>query len=107
MIKECTVSDLKEKLDNKANIILIDCREEDEWAQGHIEGARLMPLSHFEVKSLPLLADKNAEIVVQCRSGARSLNLCQYLASHHFTNLTNVRGGIIAWNNSGFPISTK
>jgi rhodanese-related sulfurtransferase len=105
MIKECNVKDLKEKLDNKETIVLIDCREEDEWAQGHIKEAILMPLSHFEFQSLPKLVDKkDSEIIIQCRSGARSLNLCQYLLNHGFTNLTNVRGGIIAWSNAGFPI---
>jgi rhodanese-related sulfurtransferase len=104
MINECTVSELKEKLDTKANILLIDCRELDEWNQGHIEGAELMPLSHFDVTSLPKLTNKEQEIYIQCRSGARSLNLCQFLLSHGFKNLTNVRGGIMAWANAGYPI---
>lgn len=107
MIKECNVEELKAKLDKKENFVFIDCREQDEWDAGHIEGATLMPLSHFEAVSFPKLTDKNAEIVIQCRSGARSLNLCNYLLHHGFTNLTNVRGGIMAWANAGFPIATK
>jgi rhodanese-related sulfurtransferase len=107
MIKECTVNDLKEKLEKNDKFVFIDCREQDEWDSGHIKGATLMPLSHFEFTSLPKLNDKTAEIFIQCRSGARSLNLCQFLSSHGFTNLTNVRGGIMAWANSGFPIETK
>ncbi len=107
MIKECNVKDLKHKLENKEDFIFIDCREQDEWDQGHIEGAKLMPLSHFDVVHLPNLTNKDAEIVIQCRSGARSLNLCQFLLSHGFKNLTNVRGGIMAWMNEGFPVNTK
>lgn len=107
MIKECTVNDLKLKIDNKDSFLLIDCREQDEWDQGHIAEAKLMPLSHFESSFLPTLTNKSAPIVVQCRSGARSLNLCQYLSSHGFSDLTNLRGGIIAWNNAGFPIEIK
>lgn len=107
MIKECTVHDLKDKLDKKENFTFIDCREQDEWDAGHIDGATLMPLSHFEFTSLPKLTDKDAEIFIQCRSGARSLNLCQFLLSHGFKNLTNVRGGIIAWTNAGYPVAQK
>jgi rhodanese-related sulfurtransferase len=104
MIKECTAQDLHNKLTNKEKFLLIDCREQDEWNQGHIAEAKLMPLSTFENHGLPLLTDKSAEIVIQCRSGARSLNLCQFLLSHGFTNLTNLRGGIIGWSNAGFEV---
>lgn len=107
MIKECSVQDLKHKLDNKEKFIFIDCREQDEWDTAHIEGASLMPLSHFEAQHLPKLSDKNAEIVIQCRSGARSLNLCNYLLHHGYSNLTNVRGGIMAWMSAGFPVVEK
>jgi len=107
MIKECNVQDLKLKLDEQAPIVLIDCREQDEWDQGHIEQAKLMPLSTFETQHLQTLTDKNADIYIQCRSGARSLNLCNYLLDHGFQHLTNVRGGIIAWASAGFPIETK
>jgi rhodanese-related sulfurtransferase len=104
MIKECTVTDVKRKLDANEKFVFIDCREQDEWNQAHIAQAELMPLSHFEFTSLPKLTDKSAEIIIHCRSGARSLNLCQFLSSHGYTNLTNVRGGIMAWMNEGFPI---
>lgn len=104
MIKECTANDLKQKLDNKENFLLIDCREQDEWDNSHIEQAKLMPLSKFEGTFLPTLTDKSAPIVIQCRSGARSLNLCEFLSAHGFTDLTNLRGGIIGWANAGFPI---
>ena len=103
MIKECTVNELKDKIDSNSNATLIDCREQDEWDAAHIEGVKLMPLSKFENHFLASLSDKEAEIIIHCRSGARSLNLCQYLSTHGFTNLTNVRGGIMAWINNGFP----
>lgn len=104
MIKECSVNDLKTKLDHKENFILIDCREQDEWDQVHIEAAILMPLSHVETTYHGKLPDKNAEIVIHCRSGARSLNLCQFLSAHGYTNLTNVRGGILGWINAGLAV---
>ena len=107
MIKESSVAELKAKLENKENFIFIDCREQDEWDDAHIEGATLIPLSSFEFKYHEALPDKNAEILIQCRSGSRSLNACMFLNSKGYTNVTNLRGGIIGWMNAGFPVIRK
>src|SRR5687768_6396210 len=100
MIKAIDAQTLKHKLDNGENIVLIDCREQAEWDQGHIPGARFMPLSQFEEAHMSL-TDLNAEIVLQCRSGQRSLRACMFLQSQGFTNLTNLEGGIIGWDEQG------
>jgi len=103
MIKNITATELKTKLSNNENIELIDCREQDEWNQGYIEGAKLMPMSIFPQEMINL-NDKNSEIIVQCRSGHRSMNVCQYLESQGFSNLSNLEGGIISWAQHQFPI---
>lgn len=104
MIKECSVQELKQKLEAKENIQLIDCREQQEWDEGHIPGATLLPLSILPVKFEDVLTDKNATVVIQCRSGARSMNACMFLLSKGFTNLTNVRGGIMGWMQEGYTV---
>jgi len=104
MINECTVKELKEKLDSKQNIQFIDCREMAEWTEAHIAGATLLPLSEFETKYETVLSDKNAHIFIHCRSGKRSMNACMFLLSKGFTNLTNVEGGIMSWSAEGFPV---
>ena len=104
MIKEIDVQELKTKLDNNENITFIDCREEVEWNEGHIQGATLIPLSQFQEKFAAALPDKNAEIVIQCRSGKRSMNACMFLLSQGYSNLNNVEGGIMAWEAEGFPV---
>lgn len=96
---------LKEKLEKNDQVVLIDCREQDEWDAGHIDGAEFMPLSQFpdEVEK-KLMDKKDAEIIMQCRSGKRSYKACQYLQSVGFTNLTNLEGGILDWEAQGYDI---
>ena len=106
MIKECTAKELKEKLDLNESIFLVDCRENEEWNEAHIAAATLIPLSEFEAKYQTLLKDKNAKIIMQCRSGARSMKACMFLLSKGFTDLTNVEGGIMSWKQEGFPVIT-
>ena len=107
MINECDVAELKAKLDNKDNFQLIDCREQNEWDEAHIDGATLVPLSEFDQKYESILKDKNSQIIIQCRSGARSMKACMFLLSKGFTNLTNLEGGIMSWMNAGYPVAKK
>ena len=102
-VKLITAPELKEKLDKGENILLIDCREAEEWEQAHIKGATLMPLSQWETE-WEKLKDKNAEIVIQCRSGARSMKACMDLQSKGFTDLANLQGGIMGWAQSGYDV---
>jgi rhodanese-related sulfurtransferase len=102
MIKSINSKELKEKLDAKEDFILIDCREQDEWDAGHIEGAKFIPLSKFEELFESELPNKEAQIVMQCRSGKRSLNACQILLGEDYENLTNLEDGIMGWQNNGF-----
>lgn len=104
MIKEIDVQELKTKLENNDKFAFIDCREQEEWNEAHIEGATLLPLSVFADNFENVLTDKNAEIVIQCRSGKRSMNACMFLLSKGYTNLTNLEGGILAWSGAGYPI---
>ena len=104
MIKEIEVLELKSKLDSGEKINFIDCRELAEWSEGHIEGATLIPLSEFQQKYESVLTDKDAKIVVQCRSGKRSMDACMFLLSKGYSDLNNLEGGILAWTQAGFPI---
>ncbi len=104
MIKELSVEELKAKMDRKENFLLIDVREQGEWNQGYIEGAKLMPLSCFQI-DFEKLKDPDQEIVIQCKSGKRSMDACQFLLGEGFSNLANVTGGIMAWENNGYKIT--
>jgi rhodanese-related sulfurtransferase len=103
MIKEIEVDELKSKLEKGEKFYFIDCREQEEWDEAHIEGATLIPLSVFPQNYEEVLKDKSAQIVVQCRSGKRSMNACMFLLSKGYSDLNNLEGGIMAWSAAGFP----
>lgn len=106
MINNMTVQELKEKLEKNEELILIDCREQNEWDDGHIEEADLIPLSNFAelAKKLDENDNKKKVIVCQCRSGKRSLAAAGILESNGYEELYNLEGGIMAWAESGYPI---
>ncbi|MFN8371017.1 MAG: rhodanese-like domain-containing protein [Bacteriovoracaceae bacterium] len=100
-IKSIESRELKKLIDENANFILVDCREQPEWDEGRINKAVFMPLSNFGEESKKL-TNKNAKIVLQCRSGKRSMSAAHYLESQGFTDLYNLEGGILGWEDEGF-----
>lgn len=99
-IKTISVTELENKRNEDKTIILIDCREQSEWDESHVEGFTLIPLSCFE-QSLEVLKNKSQDIHIMCRSGKRSMNACIFLEENGFKSLYNVDGGIIAWKEAG------
>lgn len=96
MIKSMTADELKKELENKSKLVLVDCREQAEWDAGHIPEAIFIPLSNFP-EGHKVLKDKSARIVLQCRSGKRSLQAANFLAEQGYEDLTNLEGGILDW----------
>jgi len=85
-------------------IILLDVREENEFAREHIAGARLMPLSSFraQLDAVPLPRDK--PIVLCCAAGNRSQAALRKLAAAGYTRVTHIGGGLAAWKSGGLPV---
>ena len=81
-------------LENDDNISLLDVRTIEEYKEGHLRDAKLIPLQTLSDNLHMLKADKNKKILVYCRSGSRSVAASRILESHGFTPL-NVKGGII------------
>lgn len=81
--------------------LLIDVREANEYQEIHAEGATLIPLSEFETRYSELPKEK--ELVLICRSGARSGRATQYLLDHGYNKAVNLTGGTIAWQDTGLP----
>ena len=94
---ELSVTELKQRLDAGEKLSLINVREPFEWNIANLAayGARLIPLSEFGEKGGTL--NPADEIVVYCRSGARSANVVDYLVQSGFPRVWNLRGGINAW----------
>lgn len=101
-IKSMDAKELKGKFDKKEDFILVDCREQGEWDAGRIPGAIFLPMSEIENRFEEL--DKNKTIIVQCRSGKRSLNVCHFLNDNGYSDLTNLEGGILSWQEEGFEV---
>jgi rhodanese-related sulfurtransferase len=102
MVKEIESERLKSRLGDSEPPLLVDIRTPAEVAGGAIPGA-----AHIPMQLLPVRLDelpRGRDVVLYCRSGARSYHACQYLAQQGFENTINLRGGIIAWARHGFPI---
>ncbi|NJN27438.1 MAG: rhodanese-like domain-containing protein [Cyclobacteriaceae bacterium] len=94
-MKEITVQELKTKMDNGEDFQLIDVREDKERNFTHIGGDHIVMAS---VANHINKISKDKQVVVYCRSGARSGQVVNFLeANHGFTNLYNLKGGILAW----------
>lgn len=101
-IQTLTPTELHRRLHMDESIVLVDVRTSEEYGQGHIDGARLMPLSTVLQRSGELPKDRS--IVFVCRSGARSHTACELITSQGFTNTINLVGGMIAWREAGLPV---
>ena len=94
-MKEITAAELKRMKDGKEDFQLVDVREEYEFDEVNI-GGTLIPMG--EALSRVGEFDRNRKVVVHCRSGKRSASVIQALEQRHgFTNLYNLKGGILAY----------
>jgi molybdopterin/thiamine biosynthesis adenylyltransferase/rhodanese-related sulfurtransferase len=87
--------------------ILIDVREPDEHALGTPANALLQPRATLENDPLASVPDKNADILLICGSGKRSLLAAKALEAHGYRQLASVTGGFQSWQAAGLPISTR
>ncbi|HWZ52694.1 MAG TPA: molybdopterin-synthase adenylyltransferase MoeB [Granulicella sp.] len=105
-IPQISVKALKQKLDAKENVFVLDVREPHEYPIANL-GAPLIPVGSLESRLGEIAAEKDREIVVHCRSGARSQKAALVLKSAGFTNVSNLTGGILAWAEQIDPTMPK
>jgi len=91
-----TAEEAKEIMDTEGEYIILDVRTEEEYAEGHIPNAILIPDYEIETKAEEILKDKNQLILVYCRSGRRSKLAAESLIKLGYTNIKEF-GGIIDW----------
>ena len=91
-----TPEEAKKRLDNEKGIILLDVRTKEEYETGHIKDSKLMPVDTLKEESVKSLLDKEATIVVYCRSGNRSATAASILVEQGYKNVYNL-GGISNW----------
>ena len=100
-MKEVTVEELKQKIDSKEDFQLIDVREEFEYEMSNLNGEHI-PLAGILIEADKIATDK--PVILHCRSGKRSaVAIMQLEQQLGLTNLHNLKGGIIAWQEAYDP----
>ncbi|NWG21621.1 MAG: rhodanese-like domain-containing protein [Chloroflexi bacterium] len=89
-------------LQGRDDVVLLDVREPEEYAAGHIPGVRLIPMGEVPARLNEIPADRT--VIVTCRSGNRSGQITDLLRRNGFTRVHNMQGGILAWQQAGFPV---
>ena len=103
-IEEISVEELSKKVNAGEEFVLLDVRREDEHQFVNIGGA-LIPLSELPNRLNEL--DKSKEVIVYCRSGARSAAATRILLDNGFERVKNLKGGILAWSDNIDPTKPK
>ena len=99
-VEEADAQTVKTWLDG-GKAVLVDVREVPEYAEEHIAGALLVPLSEFDAQKIP--QTPGTKIVMQCGIGQRSHRAAEHLISQGYKEIVNLSGGIQAWKAAGFP----
>jgi rhodanese-related sulfurtransferase len=102
-IKESNVADVKRRLDAGEKLVLIDVREESEWARGHLPGAIHLGKGIIERDIEQRLPDAGTKVVLYCGGGFRSALAADNLQKMGYTNVESMDGGWKGWLEAGFP----
>lgn len=105
-IRECTVHDVQARLARGDKFLLIDVREDHEWAQGHIPGAVHLGKGIIERDIESLVPDTESEIVLYCGGGYRSALAAEALQKMGYTSVVSMDGGFRGWKEAGYPVET-
>ncbi|OGD67393.1 hypothetical protein A2442_02710 [Candidatus Campbellbacteria bacterium RIFOXYC2_FULL_35_25] len=99
--------DVVEKIKNNEEIILLDVRTLEEYAEVHLQNALLLPVQELSQQSLSYIGlgeeSKNKEIMIYCRSGSRSKTAYDIMKSLGYTNIKSIAGGMTHWEEDNYP----
>jgi rhodanese-related sulfurtransferase len=105
-VRECTVNDIKARLDKGEKFHLVDVREESEYAKDHLPGAIHLGKGIIERDVEQRIPDLNAPIVLYCGGGFRSALAADNLQKMGYSNVISMDGGIRDWREKAFPLTT-
>jgi rhodanese-related sulfurtransferase len=103
-IKQETFRETKKRLDNGEKLVLVDTREDAEWARGHIPGAIHLGRGIIERDIEKTIPDKATPIVLYCGGGFRSALAADNLQKMGYRNVISMDGGWRGWTEAGFPV---
>jgi len=102
-VKETNVPDVKRRTEAGEKMILVDVREDNEWAKGHLPGAVHMSKGVIERDIEQSVPDTAAKLVLYCGGGYRSVLVADNLQKMGYTNVESMDGGWRGWLEAGFP----
>jgi phage shock protein E len=97
-IDVATAADLR----GSEDVVMLDVRTPEEYAQGHIPGVKLIPLDQVETRLAEIPKDKT--VIVTCRTGNRSAQAAQLLRQKGYVDVHNMLGGFTDWEKAGYPV---
>lgn len=103
-ISECSIEDVKTRLEKGDPIYLLDIREDHEFAKGYAKGAIHLGRGILERDIETKIPDKNVEIILYCGGGYRSALAALSLGEMGYTDVKSMAGGMKAWRNAGYPL---
>ena len=103
-VRETTVDEIKARLDRGDRFVLIDVREESEYAKDHLPGAVHLGKGVIERDVEERIPDTSAEIVLYCGGGFRSALAADNLQKMGYTNVLSMDGGVRGWRERGYPL---
>jgi rhodanese-related sulfurtransferase len=105
-VKECTVAQVKARLDSGEALHFLDVREDHEFAKDHAKGARHLGKGIIERDVETRIPNKEEAIVLYCGGGYRSVLAADVLQQMGYTNVVSMDGGIKGWRDAGYPIES-
>ena len=102
-VKETNVADVKRRMDAGEKFVLVDVREESEWAQGHLPGAIHLGKGIIERDIEQKVPDAGAKLILYCGGGFRSALAADNLQRMGYTNVESMDGGWKGWIGAGLP----
>ena len=102
-VKETNVADVKRRMDAGETFVLVDTREDNEWANGHLPGAVHLSKGTIERDIERAVPDSGAKVILYCGGGFRSALAADNLQKMGYTNVESMDGGWKGWNEAGLP----
>lgn len=106
-IKETDVQSVKKMLDKKEDFVLVDVREDREWAAGHLPSAIHLGKGVIERDIEKTVPDHHTKLVLYCGGGFRSALAADSLQKMGYTHVISMDGGFSQWKESGYPIDNN
>ncbi|TNF86586.1 MAG: rhodanese-like domain-containing protein [Gammaproteobacteria bacterium] len=105
-IKEISVSDLRRMLRKQDHFELLDIRTPAEIERGVLPNAKTLAM-HLVPLNLNYFSESPRQIVIYCRTGSRSAQVCRFLNQQGINNVISLRGGVVKWASGGHPLTPQ